>query len=348
MRGISVGHGADALLKTAQACACCRAHHAVWHTRVKTLCIECLLQLAQLVAIQGGNVAGPRRGNGWATVDLACQKAHAQRVVDGVVVPQDGAEIGAHQKRWAACSCGRDDGGRTHLGQGLPVQRANAFCRPCCAVLAGADFGACVVKASGQLHFDAPGLAAFPAHARQKMGRGRRDIGNAAPDVTMAVAVGIHGVGQKHRGQKLRVPHGARPGADHAIGRDVALVHDAQRGQQLGLRPGAAAPVVSQRGKRVHRAVGTKVAAVVALHAPDGRDHCGGYPVASGGSVQCGVVLRPHGLALCNALRRHGAVQVGPGRAGEFGLGTVQLHHARLPLRAAQHFAHGLGLNTRR
>ena len=142
------------------------------------------------------------------------------------------------------------------------------------------------------------------------------------------------------------MPHGPGPRSDHAVGGDVALVDDAQRCQQLGLRPGAAAPFVRQGGQCVHRAEGAKVAAVVALHAPDGGDDAGRHAVAGGCGLQCCAVRRQLGLTLGNALGRDGAVQVRPRGAGELGLGAVQLDHAGQPLCLAEHVAHSGGANA--
>ena len=143
------------------------------------------------------------------------------------------------------------------------------------------------------------------------------------------------------------MPHGAGPGAEHAVCCDVALVHDAQRGQQFGLGPGAAAAFIGQRGQRVHGAERPEIAAVVALHAPDGGDHGGRHAIAGGSGFQRGAVFGQLGLALGNALRRDRTVKVGPGCAREFRLCPVKLHHTRLPLRLAQHFAHRAGLDAR-
>lgn len=192
-----------------------------------------------------------------------------------------------------------------------------------------------------------PGFARLPARACQEMRGGCRHVRNAAPDVAVAVAIGIYGVGQKHRGQELRVPHGAGPGAQHAVRCDIALVHDAQRGQQFCLGPGAAAAFIGQRGQRVHGAERPEIAAVVALHAPDGGDHGGRHATAGGSGFQRGAVFGQLGLALGNALRRDRTVKVGPGCAREFRLCPVKLHHTRLPLRLAQHFAHRAGLDAR-
>ena len=81
------------MLITAQSCARGGAHHAVRRTGIKTFFIERRLQLTQLVSVQRVDIAGPRCGKGWAAVDLACQKAYAQCVVDRVVVAQDGGRL---------------------------------------------------------------------------------------------------------------------------------------------------------------------------------------------------------------------------------------------------------------
>lgn len=98
------------------------------------------------------------------------------------------------------------------------------------------------------------------------------------------------------------MPHGPGPRSDHAVGGDVALVNDAQRCQQLGLRPGAAAAFIRQGGQCIHRAEGAKVAAVVALHAPDGGDDVGRHAIAGGCRLQGGAVRRQLRLALGDAL----------------------------------------------
>ncbi len=335
-RRVSVGHLPDAQLEAAQAGTGGGAHHAVGGAGCKAAGVEGILQVAGLGARQRLQVAGPWSRDTGASGDLAREQAHAQGVVDGVVVAQDHPEIRPHHEGRPACARGHEDGGSVQRGQRLAVDGLHTLVRPLGGRVAHGELGALVVEARRQAHFHAPGLAGLPSHARQEVGGGRGDVRDAAPDVAVAVAVGVHRVTQEHGRQELGVAHGAGPGSDHAVGGDVALVDDAQRGQQFTVRPVAAAALVGQRGERIDGAEAAEVRPVVAFHAPDGGDGLGRHAVARGRRVQGCALFGQHIAAALDARGRHGAVQVGPGRARELGLGAVELDHLGQPLRAVQ------------
>ena len=109
---------------------------------------------------------------------------------------------------------------------------------------------------------------------------------------------------------------------------DIAVVDDAQCGNQLFFRPFGAAAFVGQGRQRINGGEIAKVAAVIAFHAPDGCDHRGGHAVALGRRLQGGRCLLHLGLAVFDAQRRYRTIQILPGRACEFGLGPVGVHSA--------------------
>ena len=218
------------MLVLAQPGACGGAQNTVRGARVKALGVQRRLQLPRLLARQGLQVTRPFGHHARAAAQALRQQRHGQRVVGGIVVAQDGAEVLPHQKCRAPCTGGRQDGGRGQVGQGgVAVHGAHPFSRPLGSALPHAQLGPGVVKARWQLHLSAPGFTGHPAFPLQKM-RGRcRHVGDAAPDVAAPVAIGVHRVGLEHRGNELRVPHGPGPGADHGFCRNVAPVNDAQR-----------------------------------------------------------------------------------------------------------------------
>jgi hypothetical protein len=110
---------------------------------------------------------------------------------------------------------------------------------------------------------------------------------------------------------------------------DVAALEDLQRSEQLASRPVLSAAVEAQCRQRVDGQDVTKVAAVVALDAPDGDQDVRRSAVARGRGVDFGANLRQVLLAQRDALGRHRAVEVVPRRARELGLRTVAFNDAR-------------------
>ncbi|MNP00150.1 hypothetical protein D3C76_919360 [compost metagenome] len=81
------------------------------------------------------------------------------------------------------------------------------------------------------------------------MGGRRQGVGGAAPDIASTVAIEVHGVGVVGGRDELGLAHGARPGAQHFLGFDIALLEDLQGGDQLRVSETGATPFVGQGGQ---------------------------------------------------------------------------------------------------
>lgn len=103
-------------------------------------------------------------------------------------------------------------------------------------------------------------------------------------------------------------------------GINVAVVDDAQRSHQLFFCPLRTPSIKGEGGQGIDSREAAEVAAVIALHAPDGCDDLGRNAVAPAGSLQ-GRFIFPHfELAGLDTLGRDRRVQVLPGRASELRL----------------------------
>ncbi len=108
-----------------------------------------------------------------------------------------------------------------------------------------------VVEPLRQDHLEAPRVLHSPAEGLEIVRCGGKAIRNAVPDIAPSVFVEVNGAFVVGRGHELRVPHRPRPRAGHALRRDVPLLQDAQRRNELA-PPEAGPPLVpgSKRGER--------------------------------------------------------------------------------------------------
>ena len=109
----------------------------------------------------------------------------------------------------------------------------------------------------------------MPAGGLEVVGGRGECVSGRIPDIPSAVAVKVHRVLVVGGGDKLRLPHGAGPGAKHAIGFDVTVLQDIQCGQQLVVRKAGAAAFMGQGGQRANHLPAAHVLTVVALQSPD-------------------------------------------------------------------------------
>ncbi|GAB1459348.1 hypothetical protein MASR2M50_11220 [Thauera sp.] len=171
------------------------------------------------------------------------------------------------------------------------------------------------------------GSVAAPAGALEEVGgRGER-VGHAVDEVAAAIAVEVHRQAHEGRGHELGVAEGARPRAGEALGGDVALLQDLQRGEELAAEEGLPAPEAGQRGQRGEQRPAAEVAPVVALHAPH-RDHRLGIDAVT--TLDLGehlLPLRQHRAPVGDTLLVHQRGEVVPDRGDEFGLGVEEADH---------------------
>ena len=98
-------------------------------------------------------------------------------------------------------------------------------------------------------------------------GRGQR-VGWTAPDVAAPVTVEINRMGVVGGRDELRLAHGASPGAEHLLRRDVALLQNLQGGNQLRVGKPRATTFVGESGQRVDHRLAALELPEVAFHAP--------------------------------------------------------------------------------
>ncbi len=131
-------------------------------------------------------------------------------------------------------------------------------------------------------------------------------------------------IGGRH---ELGMPHRARPAAQHVLGIGVARLKDLQGGDQLVLEHLSAAAVIGQRRQRRDDLHPAAVGAEVRFHPPDRQHDLARDAVLRLDPGQDGRQLRQLLAAGGDAHVRHGAVQVQPDGAREFGLAAVQADH---------------------
>jgi hypothetical protein len=109
--------------------------------------------------------------------------------------------------------------------------------------------------------------------------------------------------------------------------RSMSPLKNSQRGEQLAASPILTPTVEAERSQRIDGRDASYVAAVVALHAPDGNQDLRRHTVAHCRSIDVGTKLQPLVLTQRNTLRRHGAVEVDPDRTSGLGLRSVQFNN---------------------
>src|SRR5581483_9671574 len=104
-----------------------------------------------------------------------------------------------------------------------------------------------VVEALGYRDLEAPGDARLPMCVLEIVAGRAHDVGYVVPDVALAVAVEVDGIVDHVGRHELRLPHGAGPGADHLLAREMVLLHEAHRDDELVAEIGRAILDVSKR-----------------------------------------------------------------------------------------------------
>ncbi len=199
-----------------------------------------------------------------------------------------------------------------------------------------------IVEILGQQHFTAPAIVAVPAHGFQEPASRHHGIGQAVPEIPPAIAVGIHRVFQEDGGHELDVAHGAGPGTLHLVSRYGALINNAQGGNQLLGKEGAAAGITGQGCQGAGYRHLAEITAEVGFQAPE-RHQVGcryaGFPGDPGQQI---LVFLKQFTALADPGLVNPSVQVVGERCGELRLPTVQLDHPGQMLNSGHHLAGGL------
>ncbi len=231
-------------------------------------------------------------------------------------------------------------------GQGAAVDALYAHPLPFAQGLADGEFRQGIVEACRQADFETPGLSGDPAGGFQVVGGGGQGVAGRAPDVTLAVAVEVHGILVVGGRDELGLAHGAGPGADHEGGRNVAVLENLQGGEQLGVGEFRAASFIGEGRQGADHVLVAHVRTVVALHAPDRHHRIRIHRIARVDFAEDARMLRQARLALANAQRIEGAFQVLPYRSGEFRLAAVGFDHGGIGLDAGEGAIEGLRIDS--
>ena len=181
-----------------------------------------------------------------------------------------------------------------------------------------------------QHHLVAPALASLPAVDFQIVGGRGDDIGNQVDHVAPPVAVEIDREALERGRHELRRAEGAGPGADQAVGRDVAALQDVERGEELLAEIVAAAADAGERRRRAENGALAAHGAVIRFDAPDRRDNVAVDAIGALGGGEYRRVLRQEFAAAGDALVADQRVEIVPGRFVEFRLGIEQVHDAQI------------------
>ena len=128
----------------------------------------------------------------------------------------------------------------------------------------------------------------------------------------------------------MRRAEGAGPGADQAVGRDIAALQDLQRRQELLAEIVAAAADAGERRRRAEHGALAAHGAVVQFDAPDRRDDVAVDAIGALGGGEYRRVLRQELAAAGDALVADQRVEIVPGRFVEFRLRIEQVHDAQI------------------
>ena len=156
------------------------------------------------------------------------------------------------------------------------VSKASPRSRSAFTVVSGASLPATRPSAFGnqRLAGSDDRLAGAPAVLGEVVRDARDDVGPAAPEVALAVAVAVHRVGAVAARHELRRAHRAGVGALHRRDVELFLAREQQELLELGAEVARARRVVeSERRERVHDAELAGDAAEEGLGAEDADDH---------------------------------------------------------------------------
>ena len=118
----------------------------------------------------------------------------------------------------------------------------------------------------------------------------------------------------------MRLPHRAGPGADHALGRNVALLQDEQRGDQFVAREVALVIVEGEGGERGDHALAALVGAVAGLDAPDRDDDFARHAESVLDRIEQAAQFADAADAVRQARLRHQRIEIVADRASVFRL----------------------------
>ena len=164
-------------------------------------------------------------------------------------------------------------------GRQLAVSRPHAPGHPLRNRVLDVHVGLLPRQVRRHVHLLQPGLAALPAEMHQEIGAGGERVGNAVDQVAAAVPVEVDRVLEIVAGGELQPAELAGPVADHFGNALVAVLHDAQRGEQLLAEEVGPPAVIGERGERAQDAVVAEHLAEIALQAPKGGEHRGRHAV---------------------------------------------------------------------
>ena len=243
-------------------------------------------------------------------------------------------------------AAGQQDRAGTMVRQVRAQDRAHAHCLPVGDRFHHPLGRLVIVEAIGQLHLYPPGLALGPAPVPQVIrGGGQRVGGVVAPKVALAVAVEIDRELLPAGRHELRMPRGPGPGAGEAV--HVAAVDYLQCGDQLGLKEGAAPPLIGEGGKRAEHGQVAPVGAIGAFQAPDGGEDLFLDAILRLDPVQqC--LMPVKGLqAKGDAILGDGGVEIVPDGLGELVLVAVAFNDLGVECDPPQRRVEGGGWNAR-
>ncbi len=170
-----------------------------------------------------------------------------------------------------------DGGGQIVLRQRLTVGERDAHARPLRARVLDRKVGLLPWEILGQPHLLQPGLAALPTEMQEILSGRADDVGGAADEIAVAVAVVVDRVRHVFRRHHLGLPELARPGADHLVGAQVAALDQPQRTEQMLAEHVGAPAIEGERGQRFDRLVLPLARPEVALERPERGDNRGRY-----------------------------------------------------------------------
>ena len=190
--------------------------------------------------------------------------------------------------------------------------------------------------------------AGFPAPVLQEIRDRREHVRHASPDVLAAVAVEIDRKRDEVRRHELRLAHRAGPRADHLVARDVALLQNLQRGDQLVAEVIGAIADRDQRGERADHVEAAVVGAERGLDAPQRQDDPAVDAILLLDRIERRLPLARLARCALDARRRRDAREIGGDRHAVFGLAHRQRGDARVGRQARKGQIEGLARDAAR